>query len=55
MTGQSPVSFVDVRRRFEFRSIEVGRWVTPLNGTGRREGSMRLCAILWLSSRARNI
>lgn len=29
MTGQGPVSFVDVRRRFEFRSIEVGRWVTP--------------------------
>lgn len=25
---QSPVSFVTVRRRFEFRSIEVGRWVT---------------------------
>ncbi len=29
MAGQSPVSFVTVRRQFEFRSIEVGRWVTP--------------------------
>ncbi|PXX89114.1 hypothetical protein DIT71_16180 [Marinobacter vulgaris] len=29
MTGQRPVSFVTVRRQFEFRSIEVGRWVTP--------------------------
>lgn len=29
MTGQDPVSFVTVRRRFDFRGIEVGRWVTP--------------------------
>jgi len=29
MTTSSPVSFVMVRRRFDFRSIEVGRWVTP--------------------------
>ncbi|MEP1213457.1 MAG: CLCA_X family protein [Marinobacter sp.] len=29
MSGQSPVSFITVRRQFEFRSIEVGRWVTP--------------------------
>lgn len=29
MTEQSPLSFVEVRRRFEFRSIEIGRWVTP--------------------------
>lgn len=29
MAGQSPVSFITVRRQFEFRSIEVGRWVTP--------------------------
>ena len=28
MTSRQPVSFVTVRRRFEFRSIEVGRWVT---------------------------
>jgi hypothetical protein len=28
MTNSQPVSFVTVRRRFEFRSIEVGRWVT---------------------------
>ncbi|SIS66670.1 CLCA_X family protein [Neptunomonas antarctica] len=24
-----PVSFVDVRKRFDFRSIRIGRWVTP--------------------------
>ena len=24
----SPVTFLDVRRRFQFRSIEIGRWVT---------------------------
>ena len=29
MTPESGVSFVTVRRRFDFRSIEVGRWVTP--------------------------
>lgn len=29
MIAMHPVTFVDVRRRFEFRSIEVGRWVTP--------------------------
>ncbi|MFO7994348.1 MAG: CLCA_X family protein, partial [Marinobacter sp.] len=29
MTGQGLISFVTVRRQFEFRSIEVGRWVTP--------------------------
>lgn len=29
MTVQAPVSFVTVRRQFDFRSIEVGRWVTP--------------------------
>lgn len=29
MSAQNPLSFVTVRRRFEFRSIEVGRWVTP--------------------------
>lgn len=29
MSGQSTVSFVTVRRRFEFRGIEVGRWVKP--------------------------
>lgn len=29
MIGQSTASFVTVRRRFDFRSIEVGRWVTP--------------------------
>jgi len=28
MTEQIPISFVVVRRRFDFRSIEVGRWVT---------------------------
>ena len=28
MTPDSAVSFVTVRRRFDFRSIEVGRWVT---------------------------
>lgn len=28
MMAQAPVSFVAVRRRFDFRSIEVGRWVT---------------------------
>ncbi len=28
MTEHSAVSFVTVRRRFEFRNIEVGRWVT---------------------------
>lgn len=26
---QAPLSFVTVRRQFAFRSIEVGRWVTP--------------------------
>lgn len=26
---QEPMSFATVRRRFEFRGIEVGRWVTP--------------------------
>lgn len=29
MTSESAASFVTVRRRFDFRSIEVGRWVTP--------------------------
>lgn len=29
MTFGPDVSFVTVRRRFDFRSIEVGRWVTP--------------------------
>lgn len=29
MTPQTSISFVTVRRRFDFRSIEVGRWVTP--------------------------
>jgi len=29
MTAQASVSFITVRRRFDFRSIEVGRWVTP--------------------------
>lgn len=29
MTISHPISFVTVRRRFDFRSIEVGRWVTP--------------------------
>lgn len=29
MTTKQAVSFVTVRRRFDFRSIEVGRWVTP--------------------------
>ena len=29
MTPESAVSFATVRRRFDFRSIEVGRWVTP--------------------------
>lgn len=29
MTPQIPISFVTVRRRFDFRGIEVGRWVTP--------------------------
>lgn len=29
MAGHNPVSFITVRRQFEFRSIEVGRWVTP--------------------------
>lgn len=24
----APVTFLDVRRRFQFRSIEIGRWVT---------------------------
>ena len=24
----APVSFLDVRRRFQFRSVEIGRWVT---------------------------
>ncbi|MBY6032554.1 CLCA_X family protein [Marinobacter daepoensis] len=24
----APVTFLDVRRRFEFRSVEIGRWVT---------------------------
>ncbi|WP_309045931.1 CLCA_X family protein [Marinobacter sediminicola] len=28
MTMSHPISFVTVRRRFDFRSIEVGRWVT---------------------------
>jgi hypothetical protein len=28
MMATQPVSFVTVRRRFDFRSIEVGRWVT---------------------------
>lgn len=29
MKAQADISFVTVRRRFDFRSIEVGRWVTP--------------------------
>ena len=29
-TNSSPQGFVALRRRFEFRSIEVGRWVTPM-------------------------
>jgi len=29
MTAQASVSFITVRRRFDFRNIEVGRWVTP--------------------------
>ena len=29
MTPEPEVSFVTVRRRFDFRSIEVGRWVKP--------------------------
>ncbi|WP_309044432.1 CLCA_X family protein [Marinobacter sediminicola] len=29
MTMSHPISFVTVRRQFDFRSIEVGRWVTP--------------------------
>lgn len=29
MGHQCQVSFVEVRRRFGFRSIEIGRWVTP--------------------------
>lgn len=29
MNATSEVSFVTVRRQFDFRSIEVGRWVTP--------------------------
>lgn len=29
MTAQASVSFITVRRQFDFRSIEVGRWVTP--------------------------
>jgi len=29
MTPECAVSFVTVRRKFDFRSIEVGRWVTP--------------------------
>ncbi len=29
MTATPEVSFVTVRRQFDFRSIEVGRWVTP--------------------------
>ncbi len=32
MTEQASVSFGTVRRRFDFRSIEVGRWVTPEEG-----------------------
>ncbi|MEH6652505.1 MAG: CLCA_X family protein [Motiliproteus sp.] len=28
MRSDQPVSFVDVRRRFDFRSISIGRWVT---------------------------
>ncbi|MCH8496950.1 MAG: hypothetical protein LAT63_00600 [Marinobacter sp.] len=28
MIDSSPISFVTVRRRFDFRNIEVGRWVT---------------------------
>ncbi|MGO1233921.1 MAG: CLCA_X family protein, partial [Marinobacter sp.] len=24
----APVTFLDVRRRFQFRSVEIGRWVT---------------------------
>lgn len=26
--GGQPVTFLDVRRRFQFRSVEIGRWVT---------------------------
>ncbi len=29
MTALASMSFITVRRRFDFRSIEVGRWVTP--------------------------
>ncbi|MDO6442242.1 MULTISPECIES: CLCA_X family protein [unclassified Marinobacter] len=29
MMAQASVSFITVRRRFDFRSIEVGNWVTP--------------------------
>ncbi|HEA52173.1 hypothetical protein LCGC14_1006860 [marine sediment metagenome] len=29
MTAQASVSFLTVRRRFDFRSIEIGNWVTP--------------------------
>ncbi|WP_372973042.1 LPD1 domain-containing protein [Marinobacter sp.] len=26
--GGAPVTFLDVRRRFQFRTVEIGRWVT---------------------------
>jgi len=29
MTSSTDISFVTVRRRFDFRTIEVGRWVAP--------------------------
>lgn len=29
MPAHEDISFVTVRRRFDFRSIEIGRWVTP--------------------------
>ena len=29
MAAHADISFVTVRRRFDFRSIEIGRWVTP--------------------------
>lgn len=28
MSAVAPVTFLDVRRRFQFRSVEIGRWVT---------------------------
>lgn len=43
----SPVSFLDVRRRFDFRAIEIGRWVTEAERQRAAEAFYRaLCDLM---------